>query len=41
MLGIDPGSIVVGYGVVETGTDHFARLVECGVLRMSNREILE
>lgn len=33
VLGIDPGSIVVGYGVVETGTDHFARLVECGVLR--------
>jgi crossover junction endodeoxyribonuclease RuvC len=24
---------VVGYGVVETGADHFARLVECGVLR--------
>jgi len=33
VLGIDPGSIVVGYGVVETGADHFARLVECGVLR--------
>ena len=33
VLGVDPGSIVVGYGVVETGGDHFARLVECGVLR--------
>jgi len=33
VLGVDPGSIVVGYGVVETGADHFARLVECGVLR--------
>ena len=33
VLGIDPGSIVVGYGVVETGTGHFAQLVECGVLR--------
>ena len=33
VLGIDPGSVVVGYGVVETGHDHFARLIECGVLR--------
>ena len=33
VLGVDPGSIVVGYGVVETGADHFARLIECGVLR--------
>jgi crossover junction endodeoxyribonuclease RuvC len=33
VLGVDPGSIVVGYGVVETDTNHFARLVECGVLR--------
>ena len=33
VLGVDPGSIVVGYGVVETDTGHFARLVECGVLR--------
>ena len=33
VLGIDPGSVVTGYGVVETGRDHFARLVECGVLR--------
>lgn len=33
VLGVDPGSTVVGFGVVETGTDHFARLVECGVLR--------
>jgi crossover junction endodeoxyribonuclease RuvC len=32
VLGIDPGSVVTGYGVVETGHDHFARLVECGVL---------
>ena len=33
VLGIDPGSTVVGYGVVETTRQNFARLVECGVLR--------
>ena len=36
VLGVDPGSTVVGYGVVQTGTDHFAKLVECGVLRTAN-----
>ena len=35
VLGIDPGSAVTGYGVVEgtLGRPAAARLVECGVLR--------
>ncbi|MEE8061440.1 MAG: crossover junction endodeoxyribonuclease RuvC [Gemmatimonadales bacterium] len=40
VLGIDPGSAVVGYGVVETDQDHFARLVECGVLRIDAKASL-
>jgi crossover junction endodeoxyribonuclease RuvC len=35
VLGIDPGTAVTGYGVVEygNGTPGFGRLVECGVIR--------
>jgi crossover junction endodeoxyribonuclease RuvC len=35
VLGIDPGTSVTGYGVVEfgNGTPGFGRLVECGVIR--------
>jgi crossover junction endodeoxyribonuclease RuvC len=40
VLGIDPGSLVVGYGVVETGNDHFARLVECGVVQTEPNQSL-
>lgn len=32
-MGVDPGSAVVGYGVVSGGTGETPRLVECGVLR--------
>ena len=39
VLGIDPGTIALGYGVIEgpQGT----RLVDCGVLRMSSRTPVE
>ncbi len=37
VLGIDPGTAVTGYGVVEQGPDGILRLVECGVIRTSPR----
>ncbi len=40
MLGVDPGTAVTGYGVVETTHDHVGRLVECGVIRTVPREPL-
>jgi len=42
VLGIDPGTAIVGYGVVErsSGPGRAARLVECGVLRTRPREAL-
>ena len=40
VLGIDPGTAVVGYGVVESGSGHLARLVECGVLKTTPRDSL-
>ena len=42
VLGIDPGTATVGYGVVErsSGPGRAARLVECGVLRTRPREAL-
>ena len=36
ILGVDPGTIVMGYGVIESGDDE-ATLVECGVLNCSAR----
>lgn len=39
VLGIDPGSSVIGYGLVENGRA-IPRLVECGVLRLDRRERL-
>ncbi len=33
MLGIDPGTATMGYGVVSGGAGQPARLVECGVVR--------
>ncbi len=33
VLGIDPGTAVLGYGVVESAPGRPGRLVECGVLR--------
>ena len=37
VLGIDPGTTVTGYGIVETGNGApgFGHLVECGVIRFA------
>ena len=42
VLGIDPGTSVTGYGVVETGNGApgLGRLVECGVIRFARRRPL-
>ena len=42
VLGIDPGTSVTGYGVVESGngTPGFGQLVECGVIRLAKRSPL-
>lgn len=38
VLGVDPGTAIVGYGVVATdGPGRLARLIECGVIRTSPR----
>lgn len=43
VLGVDPGTAVTGYGVIETGNGHvaggspFGRLIECGVIRFAKR----
>jgi crossover junction endodeoxyribonuclease RuvC len=40
VLGIDPGTAVMGYGVVESGATRQSRLVECGTLTTRAREPL-
>jgi crossover junction endodeoxyribonuclease RuvC len=42
VLGIDPGTSITGYGVVEygNGTPGFGRLIECGVIRLTTRSPL-
>jgi crossover junction endodeoxyribonuclease RuvC len=40
VLGIDPGTAITGYGVVERGLDGSVRLSECGVIRTSPRQSL-
>ena len=40
VLGIDPGTAVLGFGVVETAPGRRARLVECGVLVTKARDPL-
>jgi len=44
VLGVDPGTSVTGYGVIETANGESAsgmgRLVECGVIRLSGRSPL-
>jgi crossover junction endodeoxyribonuclease RuvC len=44
VLGVDPGTSVTGYGVIETGnsgaTFGTGRLVECGVIRLERRSSL-
>ena len=40
VLGIDPGTAVLGYGVVEGGLGIASRLVECGTLTTTPRDSL-
>ena len=40
VLGIDPGTAVTGFGVVERGERGRITLVECGVIRTSARRPL-
>ena len=44
VLGVDPGTVITGYGVIETGngggTPGMGRLVECGVFRFSRNNSL-
>lgn len=40
VLGIDPGTAVLGYGVVEGGPGLASRLVECGTLTTTPRDPL-
>ncbi|MGH7546774.1 MAG: crossover junction endodeoxyribonuclease RuvC [Gemmatimonadales bacterium] len=42
VLGVDPGTSVTGYGVIETGngTSRMGRLIECGVIRFDRRSSL-
>ncbi len=40
VLGIDPGTAVTGYGVVEGGHSLSPRLIECGVIRTRPRDSL-
>ena len=40
VLGIDPGTAVLGYGVVEGGPGSHPRLVECGTLTTTARDPL-
>lgn len=40
VLGIDPGTAVLGYGVVETGPTRQPRLLECGTLTTQPRDPL-
>jgi crossover junction endodeoxyribonuclease RuvC len=40
VLGIDPGTAVTGYGLVEPAADRPGRLIECGVIRTTARDPL-
>ncbi len=40
VLGIDPGTTVTGYGVVEPADGRLGHLIECGVIRTAAREPL-
>jgi crossover junction endodeoxyribonuclease RuvC len=40
VLGIDPGTAVLGYGVVESGPGPHPRLLECGILTSAARDPL-
>lgn len=41
MLGLDPGTAITGYGVVEFAGPGASRLVECGVVRTASTAPLE
>jgi len=38
VLGIDPGTAVTGFGILETTTRQAAQLVECGIIRTNQRQ---
>ncbi len=40
VLGIDPGTNVTGYGVVERANGTPGRLVECGIIRTNPKQPL-
>ena len=40
VLGIDPGTAVLGYGVVESGSGPHCKLLECGILTTRPRDSL-
>lgn len=40
ILGVDPGTAVTGYGVIDSGPGTRARLIECGVVRTPARDPL-
>lgn len=40
VLGIDPGTAVLGYGVVESGSSRHPTLIECGILTTRARDPL-
>jgi crossover junction endodeoxyribonuclease RuvC len=40
VLGIDPGTAVMGYGVVESGSSPHFKLLECGILTTRPRDPL-
>ena len=42
VLGVDPGTSVTGYGVIETGNgaSGFGRLIDCGVLTFARGSLL-
>lgn len=40
VLGVDPGTAVLGYGVVESGSGQHPRLLECGIITTRARDPL-
>lgn len=40
VLGVDPGTCIMGYGVVEAAPGHAPHLVECGILQTRSRDRL-
>lgn len=40
VIGVDPGTSVTGYGILERGNGELGRLIECGVIRTNPRQPL-